>query len=312
MTGATGVADVDGIDGVDGDRPWRGVVAALVTPFTADLRVDFDRLQEHVRWLATEGCDGFAVAGPPGEYQTLTDGERADVLRAVVAAAPPDRSVLANVSGYGSHQSAHWAEQAARAGADAVLALPPTGYRARPAEVVAHYREIAAAGLPVVAYNDPGETAVDLTPELMATVAEIDGLAAVQEASGDVRRLHRIRVLCPHVDVLAGVDDLVRELVVFGAAGWIGGLPNALPRQTVCLYRRFAGGDPAGAAALYATLYPLLSWNSRPESVQALKCTMEIAGRYGGPCRPPRVPLPAVDANRLRRDVERAVAAVAD
>jgi dihydrodipicolinate synthase/N-acetylneuraminate lyase len=292
--------------------PWHGVVVAIATPFTDDLAVDFDRLQKHVRWLAVNGCHGVTPNGSLGEYQTLSEAERADVVRAVVEAAPEGCSVVPGVAAYGGHQSRRWAEQARDAGADAVLALPPNAYRAGRAEVVAHYREVAGAGLPVVTYNNPYDTRVDLTPELLADVAEIDGIVAVKEFSGDVRRIHRIRELCPQVDVLAGADDVLLELLLLGAVGWIAGFPNALPASSVRLYELGRAGDLAAALPLYRTLHRAFTWDSKPEFIQAIKLAMDMGGRYGGPCRLPRLPLPPEVEAEVRKDVELALGAEAE
>jgi 1-pyrroline-4-hydroxy-2-carboxylate deaminase len=289
-------------------KPWHGVVVALATPFRDDQSIDFDRLQEHVRWLADQGCHGMTPNGSLGEYQTLTDTERDDVVRATVEAAPSGCSVVPGVGAYGWHQSRHWAQSAAKAGAHAVLALPPTAYKASAEEVVAHYRAIAGVGLPVVTYNNPYDTRVDLTPELLATIAEIDGVVAVKEFSGDVRRLHRIAELAPHLDVLAGADDVLLELMLVGARGWIAGLPNALPALSVRLYGMAEAGAARDALALYRRLHPIFRWDSRPEFIQAIKLTMDLVGRYGGPCRPPRLPLPAARAAQVRKDAEFALA----
>ncbi|SCF22672.1 dihydrodipicolinate synthase family protein [Micromonospora chokoriensis] len=293
-------------------RPWRGVLVAVTTPFRADLSVAIDQLQEHVRWLAAEGCHGFAPCVSMGEYRALSDDERATVVRATVEAAPAGCAVLPGVGGYGSRQARRWAEQAAEAGAHGVLARPPDGPAARDADVVAHYREVAAVGLPVVAHNEPCASRIDLTPDLLATVAEIDGIVAVKEVTGDVRRLHRLRDLCPHVDVLVGADDVALELVLCGATGWVAALPNALPRHAVRLYELGVARDLGRALPLYAELHPILGWATRPESVQAVKLAMACAGRFGGRCRPPRGPLPVAAAERVRRDVLRALAATVE
>jgi 1-pyrroline-4-hydroxy-2-carboxylate deaminase len=285
------------------------VLVAITTPFRADLSVDFDQLQEHVRWLAAEGCRGIVPCAPMGEYRALSDDERAAVVRATVEAAPSGCAVVPGVGGYGSRQARRWAEQAAAAGADGVLVRPPDGPAARVADVVAHYREVAAVGLPVVAHNEPYDTRLDLTPDLLAVIAEIDGIVAIKEVTGDVRRLHRLRDLCPHVDVLVGADDVVLELVLCGATGWVASLPNALPRQAVRLYELCVARDLGRALPLYAELHPILGWASRPEAVQAVKLAMECAGRFGGRCRPPRGPLSGPATEQVRRDVLRALAA---
>ncbi|WP_027343997.1 dihydrodipicolinate synthase family protein [Hamadaea tsunoensis] len=272
-------------------RPWHGVLVAVATPFREDLSIDFDRLQEHVAWLAANGCHGIVPNGSLGEYQTLTDDERADIVTAVVEAAPAGVAVVPGVGAYGGHQGRRWADQAAKAGATGVMSLPPNAYAASPDEVVAHFEAVAGAGLPVIAYNNPFDTKVDLTPELLARLFERDLIVGVKEFSGDVRRLHRIHELAPGLDVLAGADDVLLELVTQGAVGWIAGFPNALPEQSVRLFELCRSGDLAHALPLYRQVHAAYRWDSRPLFVQAIKLGMELAGRYGGPCRPPRLPL---------------------
>jgi len=289
-------------------KAWHGVVVAAALPFREDLSVNLDCYQEHVRWLADKGCHGITPNGSLGEYQVLTDGERADVVRAAIEAAPAGFSVVPGVGAYGAAESCRWVEQAAQAGAQAVLALPPNAYRASDEEVVAHYREVAAVGLAVVVYNNPYDTKVDLTPELLGQLAELDGVVAVKEFSGDVRRIHQIRELAPALDVLAGADDVLLELMLMGAVGWIAGFPNALPAESVRLYELAREGDLAAALPLYRSLHPVFRWDSRKEFIQAIKVSMEMVGRYGGPCRLPRLPLPAEQEAQVRKDTEVAFA----
>lgn len=292
-------------------QPWQGIVVATTLPFTDDLKIDLDAFQEHVAWLAANGCHGVAPNGSLGEYQVLSERERADVVVAAVEAAPDGFSVVPGTGAYGSAQARQWAEQARDAGADAVLSLPPNGYRASADEVVAHYREIAAAGLPIVAYNNPFDTRVDLVPELLAQLAEIDEVVAVKEFSADIRRVHRIADLAPRIDILAGADDVVLETVLMGAVGWIGGFSNALPGQCARLYELAVAREVDEAAALFRELAAAFAWDSRHTFVQAIKVAMDVAGRHGGPCRPPRLPLPAAVSAEVRRDVERAMAVTA-
>jgi dihydrodipicolinate synthase/N-acetylneuraminate lyase len=277
-------------------QPWRGVLVATALPFRPDLSVDLDRYAEHVRWLAAEGCHGVVPNGSLGEYQVLTPEERAAVVRTAVEAAPAGFTVMPGVGAYGALESRRWAEQAAEAGCAAVMSLPPNAYRADERAVLNHYREVARAGLPIVAYNNPFDTKVDLTPELLARLHGEGLIVAVKEFSGDVRRAYRLAELAPELDLLAGADDVLLELAVAGAVGWVAGFPNALPRQCVALYRAAVTGDLANASKAYRALHPLLRWDSLTEFVQAIKLSMEAAGRYGGPCRPPREPLSAEDA----------------
>ena len=114
---------------------------------------------------------------------------------------------------------------------------------------------------------------------------------AVKEFSGDVRRPYEIAERAPGLDLLIGADDVLVELAIAGAKGWIAGFPNAFPAESVTLYAAAVGGDIDRAVPLYRALHPLLRWDSKIEFVQAIKLAMDIAGRYGGPCRPPRLPL---------------------
>lgn len=271
-------------------KAWHGVMVATALPLREDLSVDHDRYAEHVRWLVDAGCDGVCPNGSLGEYQTLTDEERARIVRTAVEAVGGER-VMPGVGAYGSAESRRWAEQARDAGAGAVLLLPPNSYRADDRIVEAHYAEVAKAGLPVVAYNNPHDTKVDLTPPLLARLHAAGHIVAVKEFSGDVRRGYQIAELAPELDLLIGADDVLLELALAGAKGWIAGYPNALPKASVALYRAAVDGDLDRARPLYKALHPLLRWDSRTEFVQAIKLSMDLVGRYGGPCRPPRLPL---------------------
>jgi dihydrodipicolinate synthase/N-acetylneuraminate lyase len=272
-------------------QPWHGVLVATALPFTSDLAVDHDRYAAHVQWLAENGCDGVTPNGSLGEYQTLSDDERAAVVRTAVAAAPSGFTVMPGVAGYGALQARRWTEQAAEAGASAVMLLPPNAYRADERAVVEHYREVSRVGLPVVAYNNPLDTKVDLTPALLSRLHGEGLIAGVKEFSGDVRRAYEIAELAPGLDVIVGADDVTLELVLAGATGWVSGYTNAFPRQCVALYQACAAGDLASALPRYRLLHPLLRWDSRTEFVQAIKLSMDLVGRYGGPCRPPRTAL---------------------
>jgi len=287
-------------------QPWHGILVATALPLRDDGAADLDRYADHVRWLAENGCDGVIPNGSLGEYQTLSPDERAAVVRTAIEAAPPGFSVIPGVGAYGSDEAARWAAQARDAGAPAVMLLPPNTYRADDRAVVEHYRAVAAVGLPVVAYNNPIDTKVDLTPELLARLHGEGLIVGVKEFSGDVRRAYRIAELAPDLDLIAGADDVVLELAIAGAKGWIAGFPNALPAQCVDLWRAAVAGDLAKALPLYRALHPLLRWDSRVEFVQAIKYSMDLVGRYGGPCRAPRVPLTADQAADVRAAVERA------
>lgn len=290
------------------DRPWRGIMVATALPLREDLSVDHDAYAEHVRWLIDNGCDGVVPNGSLGEYQTLTPQERAQLVRTAVEAAGDGARVMPGVSAYGSAEARRWAEQAAEAGCGSVLLLPPNAYRADERSVRAHYAEVARAGIPVVAYNNPIDTKVDLTPGLLARLHADGGIVAVKEFSGDVRRAYEIAELAPELDLLIGADDVLLELAAAGAVGWVAGYPNAFPATCAELYHAAVAGDLQTALPLYRSLHPLLRWDSRTEFVQSIKLSMDIVGRHGGPTRPPRLALTGDTEAAVRAATEKAVA----
>ncbi|MBA2811402.1 MULTISPECIES: dihydrodipicolinate synthase family protein [Streptomyces] len=293
-----------------------GVIVATALPYKADssapagLAVDYDRYAEHCDWLISNGCRGVGPNGSLGEYSSLTDEERRRVVQVAVEAVAGRGLVVAGVHGAGWHQARHWAELAKEDGADGVLALPPTLYRASDEQVVDHYKHIAEVGLPMMIYNNPFDTKVDLVPQLVAELAEIDEVVAIKEFSGDVRRAFEIRELCD-IDVIAGADDVLFELMVDGAVGWFAGFPNTFPAESVAIYEHMVAGRYDQARELYKQLVAVFRWDSRTEFVQAIKLGMDMVGRFGGPCRPPRGPLTPAHEKQVRADMERAIAGIA-
>jgi 1-pyrroline-4-hydroxy-2-carboxylate deaminase len=294
----------------------RGVIVAAALPYREDpaapagLAVDYDKYAEHCDWLIRNGCRGVGPNGSLGEYSSLTDEERRRVVQVAVEAVAGRGVVIAGVHGPGWHQAKRWAELAAEDGADGVLALPPTMYRASDSQVVEHYTRIAEAGLPMMIYNNPYDTKVDLTPDLTAEIAKIDQVKAIKEFSGDVRRLFEIREKTD-IDVIAGADDVLFELMADGAVGWFAGFPNAFPAESVRLYDLMVAGEYDKARELYQHLVPVFRWDSRTEFVQAIKLSMDMVGRFGGRCRPPRGPLTADQERQVREQTQRAIEALA-
>ena len=285
--------------------PFYGVYVATSTPFRADLSVDLDAYALHCAWLCENGVTGLVPNGSLGEYQALADDERAAIVRTAVEAAGGRARVVPGVAAPSGHAARRWAEQAAEAGAYGVMALPPTGYRASPDEALAHFREVAAAGLPVMLYNNPFDTRLDLTPDLLSRISEIEGVVAVKEFSGDVRRVAEIHDLAPRLQVVCGSDDVALESFLMGATGWVAGFSNAFPSETSWLFQLAMQDDFAAALPLYRSMLPALRWDARPKFVQAIKLAQELVGRYGGPCRLPRLPLTDDEAAAVRVAVER-------
>jgi 1-pyrroline-4-hydroxy-2-carboxylate deaminase len=292
-----------------------GVIVATTLPFTPDdsapagLAVDYDAFAAHCSWLIDNGCRGVGPNGSLGEYSSLTDAERRQVVRVAREAVGDRGLVVAGVHGVGWHQARGWAEAAAEDGADGVLLLPPTMYRANRQEVLTHYAKVDEVGLPIMMYNNPIDTKVDLTPDLIAELYQLDNVVAVKEFSLDARRVREIKDLCD-IDVIAGADDLLFEALVAGATGWFAGYPNAFPREAVRLYELLSQDRIVEARDLFVEMAPVFAWDSKTEFVQAIKFSIDVAGEStGGPTRPPRGPLSDAQQTVIRRDTERALAA---
>ena len=252
-------------------KPWHGILTATATPFKANLDVDFDKYAEHVQWLAANGTHGVVPNGSLGEYQVLTSDERGKMLETALAAAPAGFHVVAGVGAYGAYESRRWAEHAAERGAGAVMLLPPNAYRANDDEVVAHYKEVAKVGIPIVAYNNPFDTRVDLNPDLVGRIADaVPEVVAIKEFSGDVKRVWQIHQRAPRIEVLVGADDVLLELSTAGIVGWIAGFPNAMPAESLELYNLVTSGEYAAAAPMYAAVHDLFNWDSKKEFIQAI------------------------------------------
>ncbi|HEY2444093.1 MAG TPA: dihydrodipicolinate synthase family protein [Streptosporangiaceae bacterium] len=286
-----------------------GVYAATTTPFRDDGSVDSGEFAKHCGWLVDEGVAGLIPNGSLGEYEGLSDSERAELVVIAIDAAAGRVPVIPGVSGKSAREACRWAEQAGQAGAGAVMALPPTAHKPTDNEVVAHFAEIARVGLPIIAYNNPFSTRVDLVPALLARLAGIEQVQAVKEFSQDARRVAQIREQAPRLEVICGCDDVFVESMLLGATGWIAGLVNAFPAALVRLYELCAGGEYVTAAGQYRAMLPALRWDADPRFVQAIKLAQEEAGRYGGPVRLPRLPLPPSEAAAARADARAALAA---
>lgn len=294
-------------------KPWHGVNLATTLPFHDDFSVAYDAYAEHVRFTTANGVTGIIPNGSLGEYQTLTEQERKQVFLTAVEAASEGVAVIPGVGAYGALESVRLTEHAAEHGAPAVMLLPPNAYSASDDEVVDHYRRVAEVGLPILAYNNPIDTKVDLRPDLLARLFADGLIVSVKEFSGDVRHAFEIRELAPGLDISIGSDDVVLELGINGALGWVAGYPNAIPSATVELYDLSTSGDPQQwqrALEIYRDLHPLLRWDSKAWFVQAIKLSQQVAGvaPAGITTRPPRLPLPEPVRTQIIADTEAVLA----
>jgi 4-hydroxy-tetrahydrodipicolinate synthase len=285
----------------------KGVYAAIVTHFDAELNVDHGAVAAEVSRLIDAGVHGIVPNGTVGEGAVLSREERRAVLETVVGAAAGRAPVCAGVSAATAEQAAVYARDARSAGADSVMSLPPLLYRADRRELVEFFGHLTrAAGLPLLLYNHPMSSGSDLQPELLGELArEVPGIAAIKETSGDARRIAELVNLCPEMDILVGGDDWALEGFCAGAAGWVSGVVDVFPAESVRLFELCQAGDLPAARALYADLLPLARLDMTPKLVQYFKAALDEIGLNGGPCRPPRLPLTEDELATLREAIAR-------
>jgi dihydrodipicolinate synthase/N-acetylneuraminate lyase len=273
---------------------WKGVIPAITTPFGAELRVDHGFLAEHARWLVDSGCTGLVPLGSLGEGATLTPAEKRQVLETCVRAVGERVPVVPGISALATAEAVALAQDARQIGCAGLMVLPPYVYSSDWREMRAHVTAVLeATELPCLLYNNPVAYRTDFTPEQVAELAMAHpNLEAVKESSTDVRRVTGIRALLgDRVDVLVGVDDAIVEGIAAGAVGWIAGLVNAFPAESVALYRLARDGRREEAEALYRWFLPLLRMDTVPKFVQLIKLAQEQVGRGSERVRPPRLVL---------------------
>jgi dihydrodipicolinate synthase/N-acetylneuraminate lyase len=278
---------------------WNGVLPAITTPFTKDGDVDHAFLARHAQWMVEAGCTGIVALGSLGEAATLSVPEKLAVLRTLIDAVGRDVPVVAGIASLSTDEACYLAREAAQAGCEGLMVLPPYVYSTDWREMRAHVSAvITSTSMPCMLYNNPIAYRTDFKPEHVAELAETHAnLAAVKESSGDVRRVTALRQrLGQRLRLLVGVDDLLVEGVDAGATGWVAGLANALPHESVALFRLATQAKAPGARraeldALYRWFVPLLELDTVPKFVQLIKLVQAQAGWGHERVRPPRMAL---------------------
>jgi 1-pyrroline-4-hydroxy-2-carboxylate deaminase len=292
---------------------WRGVIPAMTTKFNEDGSVDHAFFTEHCRWLVDAGCVGLVPLGSLGEGATLSFDEKVAVLETAVAAVGDHTPIIPGIAALSTAEAVRLARAAETTGCSGVMVLPPYVYSTDWREMKAHVDAVIdSVHVPVMLYNNPAAYQTDFLPEQIAELArDHANLAAVKESSSDVRRVRAIRALVgDRLEILVGVDDGVVEGVQAGAVGWIAGLVNAFPRESVDLFElavqvREGRGDRATLEALYTWFLPLLHMDTVPKFVQLIKLAQEMVGMGSARVRPPRLELVGgelAEAQRVIRD----------
>jgi dihydrodipicolinate synthase/N-acetylneuraminate lyase len=289
---------------------WKGVMPAITTCFHDDLSIDHGFVAEHCRWLLDNGCAGIVALGSLGEGATLAFEEKLAVLRTCVKAVGGRGPVVAAISALSTSEAVALANAATDLGCDGLMVLPPYVYKGNWREMKAHVAAVfKATPLACMLYNNPVAYGTDFLPEQIRELAgEHENLAAVKESSTDVRRVSAIRALLDRrLEICVGVDDAVLEAIAAGATGWIAGLANALPRESVELFNYCMNGEDDKAFGLYRWFLPLLRMDTVPNFVQLIKLVQAEVGIGNSRVRPPRLELVGKELEHNRKIIRGAL-----
>jgi 4-hydroxy-tetrahydrodipicolinate synthase len=259
---------------------FTGVMPAMTTAFDTQLNVDHGTIARHAQWLIENGCSGIICLGSLGEATTLSFSEKTAILKTVFAALVGKAPVVAAISALSTEEAVALAKEAHSIGCTGLMILPPYVYKGDWRENKAHVAAVLnATPLPGMLYNNPVAYGVDFLPEQIEELShEYPNFAAVKESSTDVRRVTAIRALLgDRLELCVGVDDAIVEGIAAGAVGWVAGLVNALPRESVDLFNLALAGKTKEAAELYRWFLPLLRMDTVPKFIQLIKQVEEEA-----------------------------------
>ena len=260
---------------------WHGVFPALTTQFHADESLDVPATARHLEHMIASGIHGVILLGSVGENTTLRYEEKLDVLTQLLPIAKGRIPVLSGVAEFTTATAARYARDCETLGLDGLMVLPAMVYKADRREALAHFRGVArASGLPIMIYNNPVAYPVDLTPDMLAELADEPTMVAVKESSDNVRRITDIiNLLGDRYLMFSGVDDLVLESALLGVTGWVSGLVNAFPDENRALWDLAMAGRWTEARELYRWYTPLLQLDTKIKLVQYIKHCMAEVGQ---------------------------------
>lgn len=287
---------------------WRGVFPAATTQFAEDRSIDLDATRRVVDNLVRDGVHGIIAMGTVGENNSLRAEEKREVLAAIVEVVAGRVPVITGVSELTTELAADYAEAAEQIGADGLMLLPAMVYVPSEAELEEHVRRVAAATrLPIMLYNNPPAYRVSISLETLQRLSDVHNLAAIKESAPDPRRITDIINACgERYTVFAGLDDVALEELLLGAEGWVSGLTNAFPQESIALWDAFEAGDLVRAREIYRWFMPLLHLDAEHDLVQSIKLAEAVMGRGSERVRMPRMELTGERRAAVIRMVEEA------
>jgi dihydrodipicolinate synthase/N-acetylneuraminate lyase len=289
---------------------WRGVMPAITTPFDQQLNIDHAFVAKHCNWLVDNGCTGIVTPGSLGESATLTGDEKLALWSTVFDAVGERVPVVAAIASLSTAEAVELSQRAADRGCSGLMVLPPYVYRGDWREMKAHVEAVfRATSLSCMLYNNPVAYGTDFLPEqIRELAAEHGNFEAVKESSTDVRRVTWIRELTgDRLAIFVGVDDAIVEAIAVGAVGWIAGLVNAFPKESVQLFDYAMNGEREQAIELYNWFLPLLRMDTVPKFVQLIKLVQQEVDMGNARVRPPRLELAGVELEEAKRVIREAL-----
>ena len=289
---------------------WSGVYPAATTQFTSELALDLPATQKVQSALIDDGVDGIIVAGTVGENNSLEPEEKRAVLKAGCEVAAGRVPVLVGVSELTTKRAVAFARDAEQIGADALMVLPAMVYVPTDEELYTHFKAVAeATSLPVMLYNNPPAYRVSISMEVLRKLSSVANIVAIKESAPDPRRFTDVfNAFGDRFTLVAGLDDIALEGLLLGAKGWVSGLTNAFPRESVALVAAVRKGDLATALSIYRWFMPLLHLDAEHDLVQSIKLAEQIMGRGSERVRLPRLPLSGERRKEVTAWVEKCAA----
>ncbi|MFQ5825447.1 MAG: dihydrodipicolinate synthase family protein [bacterium] len=289
---------------------WSGVFPAVTTKFKDDYSLDHTALEKHFEAQINAGVHGLVVIGSLGENGVLSAAEKQEVLKIAVSVTNGRVPVLACVAETTTAAACIFVEKGTANGADGFMVLPGMQYVSDRRETIQHLRSVASASdRPLMIYNNPIAYGVDITPEMFAELADESKFVAIKESSDDVRRITDIiNLVGDRYQIFCGVDDLAFESLLLGADGWLAGLVNAFPKETVAVYELVKAGRLQEALAINRWFFPLLHLDVSTKLVQNIKLAESMTGLGTEHVRPPRLPLVGEERARVKKIIEDALA----
>ena len=289
---------------------WLGVYPALLTPFDANDKIDFGMYKTNVDAQVSAGVDGIIIGGSLGETSTLLSEEKRDLLVYSKGIVPASFPVIVNIAEQSTRVAVELAQEAEANGADGLMLLPPMRYKADDRETVAYFKAVAEnTSLPILLYNNPVDYKIEITLDMFEQMLGNKNIQAVKESTRNTMNITRmLNRFGDRYKVLTGVDPIALECLMLGAHGWVAGLVDAFPRETVAIYRLVKAGRIDDAVAIYRWFMPLCELDIHPKLVQYIKLAAKATGLGTEYVRAPRLLLEGAERTAVQKVIDDALA----